>query len=90
MSNLIGPNEIRVVIRPVEARDYDLGPIPAELFKKTFDAFLTALLVTDRELQPKARSSEFLISQLALKQRTSRNLLKTCKRGSPFMPQTPS
>ena len=66
MSSPIGPNEIRVVIRPVEARDYDLGPIPAELFKKTFDAFLTALQVTDRELQPKARSSEFLISQLAL------------------------
>ena len=36
------------------------------MFKKTFDAFLTALQVTDRELQPKARSSEFLISQLAL------------------------
>ena len=43
MNSPIGPNEIRVVIRPVEARDYDLGPIPAELFKKTFDAFLTAL-----------------------------------------------
>ena len=55
MSSPVGPNEIRVVIRPVEARDYDLGPIPAELFKKTFDAFLTALLVTDRELQPKAQ-----------------------------------
>jgi len=66
MGSPIGSNEIRVVIRPVEARDYDLGPIPAELFKKTFDAFLTALQVTDRELQPKARSSEFLISQLAL------------------------
>ncbi len=66
MTSPIGANEIRVVIRPVEARDYDLGPIPAELFKKTFDAFLTALQVTDRELQPKARSSEFLISQLAL------------------------
>jgi hypothetical protein len=66
MNSPIGPNEIRVVIRPVEARDYDLGPIPAELFKKTFDAFLTALQVTDRELQPKARSSEFIISQLAL------------------------
>jgi hypothetical protein len=66
MSSLIGPNEIRVVIRSVEARDDDLEPIPAELFKKTFDAFLTALLVTDRELQPKARSSEFFISQLAL------------------------
>ena len=66
MSSPIGPNEICVVIRPVEARDYDLGPIPAELFKKTFDAFLTALQVTDRELQPKARSSEFFISQLAL------------------------
>jgi hypothetical protein len=62
----IRPNEIRVVIRPVEARDYDLGPIPAELFKKTFDAFFSALQVTDRELQPKARSSEFFISQLAL------------------------
>ena len=66
MGGPIRPNEIRVVIRPVEARDYDLGPIPAEFFKKTFDAFLTALQVTDRELQPKARSSEFLISQLAL------------------------
>jgi hypothetical protein len=66
MSSAIGSNEIRVVIRPVEARDYDLGPIPAELFKKTYDAFLTALQVTDRELQPKARSSEFFISQLAL------------------------
>src|SRR5258708_8010150 len=66
MSSPIGPNEIRVLIRPLEARDYDLGPIPAELFKKTFDAFLTALQVTDRELQPKARSSEFLVSQLAL------------------------
>ena len=66
MNSPIGQNEIRVVIRPVEARDYDLGPIPAELFKKTFDAFLTALQVTDRELQPKARSSEFLVSQLAL------------------------
>jgi len=62
----IRPNEIRVVIRPIEARDYDLGPIPAELFKKTFDAFLAALQVTDRELQPKARSSEFFISQLAI------------------------
>ena len=66
MNSPIGPHEIRVVIRPIEARDYDLGPIPAELFKKTFDAFLTALQVTDRELQPKARSSEFLVSQLAL------------------------
>ena len=66
MASPIRSNEIRVVIRPVEARDYDLGPIPAELFKKTFDAFLTALQVTDRELQPKARSSEFFISQLAL------------------------
>jgi len=66
MSNLIGPNEVRVVIRPVDDRGDDFGPIPAELFKKTFDAFLTALMVTDRELQPKARSSEFLISQLAV------------------------
>ena len=43
MSSPIGPNEIRVVIQPVEARDYDLVPIPAQLFKKTFDAFFTAL-----------------------------------------------
>src|SRR6201999_3291876 len=66
MMSPIGPNEICVVIRPGEARDYDLGPIPAELFKKTFDAFLTALQVTDRELQPKTRSSAVLTSQLAL------------------------
>ena len=58
MSSPIGPNEIRVLIRPVEARDYDLGPIPAELFKKTFDAFLTALQVTDRELQPRGHGRD--------------------------------
>jgi hypothetical protein len=62
----VGPDEIRVVIQPVEARDYDLGPIPAQLFKKTFDGFFTALETTDRELQPKAKSSEFVISHLAL------------------------
>jgi hypothetical protein len=66
MGSPIGPNEIRVVIQPVEARDYDQGPIPAQLFKKTFDAFFTALETTDRELQPKAKSSEFVISHLAL------------------------
>ena len=66
MGSPIRANEIRVVIRPVEARDYDLGPIPAQLFKKTFDGFLTALEMTDRELQPKARSSEFVISHLAI------------------------
>jgi hypothetical protein len=36
------------------------------LFKKTFDGFFTALETTDRELQPKAKSSEFVISHLAL------------------------
>jgi hypothetical protein len=66
MSSPIGPNEIRVVIQLVEARDYDVGPIPAQLFKKTFDGFFTALETTDRELQPKTRSSEFVISHLAL------------------------
>jgi hypothetical protein len=66
MPSPIGPDEIRVVIQPVEARDYDLGPIPAQLFKKTFDAFFIALETTDRELQPKAKSSEFVISHLAL------------------------
>jgi hypothetical protein len=66
MPSPIGPDEIRVVIQPVEARDYDLGPIPAQLFKKTFDAFFIALETTDRELQPKAKSSEFVISHLSL------------------------
>jgi hypothetical protein len=66
MSGPIGPHEIRVVMRPVEEQDYEPGPIPAELFKKTFDAFLTALLTTDRELQPKPKSSEFFISHVAL------------------------
>ena len=66
MRSPVGPDEIRVVIQPVEARDYDLGPIPAQLFKKTFDGFFTALETTDRELQPKAKSSEFVISHLAL------------------------
>ena len=66
MSSPIGSNEIRVAIQLVEARDYDVGPIPAQLFKKTFDGFFTALETTDRELQPKARSSEFVVSHLAL------------------------
>ena len=66
MSSPIGPNEIRVAIQLVEARDYDVGPIPAQLFKKTFDGFFTALETTDRELQPKTRSSEFVVSHLAL------------------------
>jgi hypothetical protein len=66
MNHSIGPNELRVVIRPIEARDFDPGPVSAPLFKKIFDAFLTALQVTDRELQPKTRSSEFLISHLGL------------------------
>ncbi len=66
MSSAIGPNEIRVVIQPVEERDYEPGPVPAELFKKIFDAFLATLLATDRELQPRTKSSEFFISQLAL------------------------
>jgi hypothetical protein len=66
MVSPIGPNEIRIVIRPVEERDYEPGPVPAELFKKIFDAFFTALQTTDRELQPKARSSEFFISHLTL------------------------
>ena len=39
MMSPIGRNEIRVVIRSVEARDYDLEPVPAELFKKTFERF---------------------------------------------------
>ena len=66
MSSPIGSNEIRVAIQLVEARDYDVGPIPAQLFKKTFDGFFTALETTDRELQPKAKSSEFVVSHLAL------------------------
>jgi hypothetical protein len=61
----IGGNEIRVIIQPVEERDYEPGPVPAELFKKVFDAFLAALTTTDRELQPKTKSSEFFISHLA-------------------------
>ena len=43
MGSPITSNEIRPWIRPVEARDYDLGPILPELFKKTFFVFPTAL-----------------------------------------------
>lgn len=64
MDGVIGANEIRVVIRPVEDRGFEPGPAPAELFKRIFDAFLTALVTTDRELQPKTKSSEFYISML--------------------------
>ena len=39
MSSLIGPNEIRVVIRPVEARDYDLGQFRPNCSKKRSTRF---------------------------------------------------
>jgi hypothetical protein len=36
MTSPIGQNEIRVVIRPVEARDYDLGPVQKDV-RRVFD-----------------------------------------------------
>ena len=64
MSSKIGLNELRVVIRPIEAPGFEAGLIPAPLFKKVFDAFLAALVAADRELHTKSISSQFFISHL--------------------------
>ena len=66
MSGAVGSNEIRVVIRPVESPGFEPERIPAQAFKKIFDAFLAALLAADRELHPKSGSSEFFLSHLAM------------------------
>jgi hypothetical protein len=65
MSNPIGSNEIRVVIRPVEAPGFEPEMIPAQVFKRIFDAFLAALIAADRELHAKPVSSQFFVSHLA-------------------------
>jgi hypothetical protein len=61
----VGLSEIRVSIRPVEAPESQPEPIPAQLFKKTFDAFWAAVVAADRELHAKTASSQFLVSRLA-------------------------
>jgi hypothetical protein len=66
MSGAVGSNEFRVVIRPIEAPGFEPERIPAQAFKKIFDAFLAALLAADRELHPKSGSSEFFLSHLAM------------------------
>ena len=44
MSSPIGSSEIRVVIRPLQAPGFEPELIPAQLFKRIFDAFLAALI----------------------------------------------
>src|SRR5208337_5679366 len=64
MNSPVGSSEIRVVIRPVEAPGFGPELIPAQLFKKIFDAFLAALSAADQELHAKPVSSQFFISHL--------------------------
>src|SRR5271165_1044577 len=66
MSGPVGSSEIRVVIRPIETPGFEPERIPAQAFKKVFDAFLAALVAADRELHPKSGSSEFFLSHLAM------------------------
>ena len=65
MSSPVGPSEIRVLIRPLEAAGFKPGLIPAQLFKKIFDAFLAALIAADQELHAKSASSQFFLSCLS-------------------------
>ena len=65
MNSPVGPGEIRVVIRAVEAPGFGPELIPARLFKKIFDAFLAALVAADQELHAKPVSSQFFVSHLA-------------------------
>jgi hypothetical protein len=66
MSSPVGPSEIRVLIRSLEAPGLKPGLIPAQLFKKIFDAFLAALIAADQELHPKSASSQFFLSCLSI------------------------
>lgn len=65
MNRPIGSSEIRVVVRPVAAPGFEPELVPAQLFKKIFDAFLAALISADRELHAKSVSSQFFVSHLA-------------------------
>lgn len=65
MSSPVGSSEIRVVIRPLQTPGFEPELIPAQLFKRIFDAFLAALIVADRELHTKRLSSQFFVSHLA-------------------------
>ena len=65
MGSPVGLSEIRVAIRRVEASGLQPDSIPAQLFKKTFDAFWAALVAADRELHVKTASSQFFLSHLA-------------------------
>ncbi len=65
MKSPIGSSEIRVMIRPLEAPGFEPELIPAQLFKRIFDAFLAALIAADRELHTKRLSSQFFVSHLA-------------------------
>lgn len=64
MSGKVGSNEIRVSIRPIEAPGFEPELVSAPLFKKIFDAFLSALLAADREIHAKPVASQFYVSYL--------------------------
>jgi hypothetical protein len=63
--NPVGPNELRVVVQPQPRSGSQAGAVPARVFKKVFDAVLAALLAADREIHPKAASSEFNIQVMS-------------------------
>ena len=65
MRKPVGSSELRVVIRPLEAPGFEPELIPAQMFKRVFDAFLAALIAADRELHAKSMSSQFFVSHLA-------------------------
>jgi hypothetical protein len=69
MGGPIGSSEIRVAIQRIGSYDPTSELIPARLFKKTFDAFLAALLAADREVHGRARASEFFVSHLSVEGR---------------------
>ena len=64
MSRPVGPSEIHVLIRPLEAPGFEPELIPAQVFKRIFDAILAALVAADRELHTKPVSSQFFVSHL--------------------------
>jgi len=65
MPGPIGAKEVRVTIQQIGSFEPELELVPAQLFKRSFDAFLAALLAADRQAHGRSQASEFFVSHLS-------------------------
>lgn len=65
----VRPGELRIVIKPSDAPDSDLQPIPARIFKRTFSAVLSAVqqaLKAHATLRGRTKGGEVYVSHLRM------------------------